>query len=119
MKDTKTRNGKSKAAGAIERATEEIAGSHLRSEKFDFKPGVSTGDKGDKHVSLDVRVNDCYAGQLLFHPERDVWYFLTDPQPMLDGTEAGDIAGESSDFTAAVRGLCKSKWPKLWKEMDL
>ena len=36
-----------------------------------------------------------------------------------DGTEVGDIAGESSDFTSAVRGLCKSKWPKLWKEMDL
>lgn len=151
MKDTTTKNGKSRAAGAIERATEEIAGSllgilekegvfeeesnplagafeverklnkkiHLRAERFQFKPGVSTGDKGERHVSLDVSVNECYAGQLLFHPARGVWYFLTDPQPMLDGTEAGDIAGESSDFTAAVRGLCKSKWPKLWKEMDL
>ena len=92
---------------------------HLRAEKFGFKAGVSTGDGGEKHVSLDVEVNECYAGQLLFHPARGVWYFLTDPQPLLDGTEVGDIAGESSDFTSAVRGLCKSKWPKLWKEMDL
>ena len=123
-KDTLTKGKNGKA----EQAATAIAGSLLGileekgvfdEEKIGFRAGVSTGDGGEKHVSLDVEVNECYAGQLLFHPARGVWYFLTDPQPLLDGTEVGDIAGESSDFTSAVRGLCKSKWPKLWKEMDL
>lgn len=116
--------------GAFEEQTNPLAGAfeverklnkkiHLRSEVFEFTPGISTGAKGDQHVSLDVTVNDHYAGQLLFHPQRETWYYLTDAQPLLDGGEEADIAGESSDFTSAVRGLCKLKWPKLYKEMDL
>ncbi len=54
-----------------------------------------------------------------FEVERKSWYYLTDAQRLLDGSEEAYIAGESGDFTAAARGLCKSKWPKLYKEMDL
>lgn len=89
----------------------------LNRNKFRFEPTVSTGFGGEPELSFSVYVNGHFAGQLFFAPKLGEWYHLTEPQLTLDGKEEGDPVGLASEFDSAVKNLCKSKWPTLYKEM--